>query len=331
MKLSYLDLTTTDPDYNLAVEQYVFDCLPKDRTYVMLWQNDNAIIIGKHQNTLAEINDNYVRQNNIRVVRRLSGGGAVYHDLGNLNFTFVSDAGDEDSLNFQLYCQPIIQTLASLGVTAKLNGRNDITIDDKKFSGNAQYMRNGRVMHHGTIMFNSNLEILTNALKADPAKVQSKGIKSIRSRVTNVHDHLAADITLEQFRSILLNNIISKNDSSPYIFSEEELAAIREIQRTRYSQWDWNYGYSPACTIHKHRRFEGCGTVEIYLSVDNGHITNADFRGDFFSAEEPDTLARCLIGCRPEPEDYCAALANIDAGRYFNGLSTKELLDLFCE
>ena len=153
MKLSYLDLMTTDPSYNLAMEQYVFDCLPRDRMYFMLWQNDNAIIVGKYQNTIAEINEEAVRERGIRVVRRLSGGGAVYHDMGNLNFTFITDVGESNALDLKLFCEPVVRTLATLGVKAEVNGRNDITIDGKKFSGNSQYIRQGRVMHHGTIIF----------------------------------------------------------------------------------------------------------------------------------------------------------------------------------
>jgi lipoate-protein ligase A len=165
MKLSYLNLATTDPAWNLAAEQYVFDCLPRDRMYVMLWQNDNAIIVGKYQNTLAEINRAFVEEHGIRVVRRLSGGGAVYHDLGNLNYTFISDAGNEPTVNFRVFCEPVVQALARLGVTAEINGRNDITIDERKFSGNAQYLREGRVMHHGTILFDAKLDTVQQALQ----------------------------------------------------------------------------------------------------------------------------------------------------------------------
>ena len=150
-RLSYLNLYTTDPAWNLAAEQYVFDALPRDRTYFMLWQNDNAIIIGKHQNAAAEIDQQFVRENGVRVVRRLSGGGAVYHDMGNLNFTFIADAGSMESINFKLFCQPVVAALAALGVQAEVNGRNDMTINGQKFSGNSQYLKEGRVMHHGTI------------------------------------------------------------------------------------------------------------------------------------------------------------------------------------
>ena len=153
MNLQFIDLTTTDPAFNLAAEEYVFEKLPRDSMYVMLWQNDNAIIVGKHQNTLAQINESYVREKGIRVVRRLSGGGAVYHDLGNLNYTVIADG--DGTLNFGRFCGIVLDALARVGVKGERNGRNDMTIDGKKFSGNAQYAKQGRVMHHGTILFDS--------------------------------------------------------------------------------------------------------------------------------------------------------------------------------
>ena len=226
MKLSYLDLMTTDPSYNLAMEQYVFDCLPRDRMYFMLWQNDNAIIVGKYQNTISEINEEAVRERGIRVVRRLSGGGAVYHDMGNLNFTFITDAGGSSTLDMKLFCEPVVRTLAALGVRAEVNGRNDITIDGKKFSGNSQYLRQGRVMHHGTIMFDSDLSVVGEALRVDPTKIQTKGIRSVRSRVTNVAEHLPERVTLPEFRRILLENILRENPGEEYPLTPDDLAVL---------------------------------------------------------------------------------------------------------
>jgi lipoate-protein ligase A len=226
MKLSYLDLMTSDPSYNLAMEQYVFDCLPRDRMYFMLWQNDNAIIVGKYQNTIAEINEEAVRERGIRVVRRLSGGGAVYHDMGNLNFTFITDVGESNALDLKLFCEPVVRTLATLGVKAEVNGRNDITIDGKKFSGNSQYIRQGRVMHHGTIMFDSDLSVVSEALRVDPTKIQTKGIRSVRSRVTNVAEHLPEKVTLPEFRRILLENILKENPGEAYPLTQDDLAAV---------------------------------------------------------------------------------------------------------
>ena len=331
MKLSYLDLMTTDPSYNLAVEQYVFDSLPRDRMYFMLWQNDNAIIIGKHQNTLAQINEPYVREHGIRVVRRLSGGGAVYHDLGNLNFTFIADADQQETLDFKLFCQPVIRALAAIGVKAEVNGRNDMTIDGRKFSGNSQYVKNGRVMHHGTILFDSDLDMVNHALQVDPDKIRSKGIQSVRSRVTNVSEYLTADISLDQFRQILLENMLRENPGEEYVFTEADLAAIERLKQERYGTWEWNYGFSPQCTLLKKARIEGCGTVEAYLTVTHGTIEKAEFHGDFFSVKEPEQLARRLTGCRPEREDYEKALEGVNPAEYFAGITRERFLDLLTE
>ena len=331
MKLSYLDLTTTDPAFNLAMEQYVFDSLPRDRMYVMLWQNDNAIIIGKHQNTLAEINEAYVREKGIKVVRRLSGGGAVYHDMGNLNFTIIADVEDSAQMDFKLFCQPVVRALQKLGVQAELNGRNDMTIDGKKFSGNAQYQKNGRVMHHGTILFDSDRSVLANALQVDEEKIKAKGVKSVRSRVTNVRPHLPQDLTLPQFRALLLQSILEETPGDAYPLTAEDLAAVESLRQTRYDTWQWNYGASPACTVKKRRRFEGCGTVEAYLDIKHGAIDGIFFRGDFFSTEDPAGLADLLQGCPLEETALQARLAGLSASRFFHGLQTADLLSLLCQ
>ncbi len=331
MKLSYLDLTTTDPDVNLATEQYVFDSLPRDRAWFMLWQNDNAIIIGKHQNTFAEINEPYVREHGIRVVRRLSGGGAVYHDMGNLNFTFITDAGETDKLDFRAFCLPIVETLSALGVPAEIGGRNDITIEGKKFSGNSQYMKSGRVMHHGTILFDSDLSVVSHALQVDESKLQTKGIRSVRSRVTNIRPYLPREITLSDFRRILLDHILARMPGDAWILTEKDRAAIEELRARRYGTYDWNYGVSPECTVHKSRRVEGCGLVDAYLTIEEGVIRKLVFHGDFFSVDDPEELAKRFLGRRPVPEEYAAALDGVDAGRFFAGLDNKTLLDLLTE
>ena len=329
MKLSYILLTSTDPDFNLAAEQYVFDSLPRDRMYLMLWQNDNAIIIGKHQNTLAEINEAFVRSHGIRGVRRLSGGGAVYHDLGNLNYTLISDAQGAE-LDLGVFCRPVIHALQKLGVDARLNGRNDMTIDGQKFSGNAQYRKEGRVMHHGTILFDSEMSVLAGALQVDEEKIKAKGVKSVRSRVTNVRPHLPTDMTLPQFRLALLESILEEMPGEEYVLTSADLAAIEAIRTQRYGTWEWNFGRSPACDLKLRRRFEGCGTVEAFLTMNHGCIDKIAFRGDYFSAEEPAALEGLLTGCKRTEEALQKALENTDAGRFFHGLTTAQLIDLLC-
>ena len=328
--LNYLDLTTTDPAWNLAAEEYVFDCLPRDRMYVMLWQNDNAIIIGKHQNTLAEINEQFVRDNGIRVVRRLSGGGAVYHDMGNLNFTIIADT-EGDGLDFGRFCDIVLQALARAGIQGERNGRNDMTIGGQKFSGNAQYIRQGRVMHHGTLLFDSNSSMLANALQVDEEKIKAKGVKSVRSRVTNIRPHLPQDMTLQEFRQVLLDSFLDQFPGEAYIFTEEDKAAIEERKRSRYDTWQWNYGHSPACTIRKKARFEGCGSVEAFMAMEQGVLKEINFLGDFFAAEDPAILAEKLVGCPLDPAALAAALSGTQVDRYFMGLSKENLISLLLQ
>ena len=325
--MNYLNLKTTDPAFNLAVEEYVFDYLPKDRMYVMLWQNDNAIIIGKNQNTLAEINESYVKQQDIRVVRRLSGGGAVYHDMGNLNFTVIADAQGEN-LDFGRFCALVVKTLQRLGVKAEINGRNDMTINGKKFSGNAQYLRQGRVMHHGTILFDSNASVLANALQVDEAKIQAKGVKSVRSRVTNVRPCLPVDMTLPQFRQVLLDTILEDEPGEEYILTDKDLEVVEKLKKDRYDTWEWNYGHSPECTLHKKARVEGCGTVEAFITLREGKISQIVFKGDFFGVSDPEQLANLLIGCRPDRASLEERLSQTEVSRYFMGLTAPQLLDI---
>ncbi len=330
-ELRYLNLETTDAAFNLAAEQYVFDSLPRDRMYFMLWQNRSAVIIGKYQNTLAEINLPFVQAQGIQVVRRLSGGGAVYHDLGNLNFTVITDAEDPETLNMELFCEPVLRALAALGVQAEVNGRNDMTIDGQKFSGNSQYLRGGRIMHHGTLLFDSDLSVITQALRVDPAKIQAKGLKSVRSRVTNIRPCLREDFPLSVFRKVLLENILRETPGEEYRFNETDLAAIETLRRERYDTWEWNFGASPECTLLRRRRFEGCGTVEARLFVEHGLIASLQFLGDFFSADEPEKLAARFVGLRPERRAYAAALEGVDVSRYFLGLDREALLALLLE
>lgn len=328
--LSYINLTTTDPAFNLAAEQFVFESLPRNQSYLMLWQNDNAVIIGKYQNTLAEINLSYVEQHNIRVVRRLSGGGAVYHDLGNLNYSFITDANGTEALNIRFFCEPVIRALAELGVNAELNSRNDMTVDGKKFSGNAQYIRRGRVLHHGTLLFNSDLSVIGEALHVDQRKIAAKGIRSVRSRVTNLLPYFPEGTTISDFRAALLSNLLAEQPGEEYCFSENDLSAIRCLQAERYNSWDWNYGRSPACTLKKSSRVGGCGLVEAYISLDRGLITAVSFCGDFFSLKDPEELEPLFLGKTPDEESFRTILKDVAVGDYFSGLTKEDLLRILC-
>lgn len=329
----YLESRSTDPFYNLALEQYVFDFLPQGTRCFMLWQNDNAVIIGKFQNAIREINAEYVRENNIKVARRLSGGGAVYHDMGNLNFTFIDDA-ENAQLDFSPYCKPVISMLERMGVPAKMTGRNDMTVDGKKFSGNAQYIERGRIMHHGTILFDSDLTVLSKALNVKPDKFTGKGIRSVESRVTNLKPYLPDCRDIRDFMAALRKEIHTVYDVTPLVLSGEDNAKIISLRDRVYSQWDWNYGFSPEYGITKERYIEGCGTIRVSMDVaGGGAIRDLCFCGDYFAVRNPEILAEMLKGCLLENSALRARLAETgtDPGLYFRNLSLDRFVQLLTE
>ena len=324
--MDVIESPSTDPALNLALEQVVFDRLPRDREYCMLWQNDNAVIVGRNQNTAEEINAEEIRRRGVRVVRRLSGGGAVYHDLGNINFTFVVDAGEAAGIDLRVFCLPVVAALQSLGVTAEISGRNDMTVEGKKFSGNAQYRKNGRVMHHGTIMFDCDLDVVGKVLQPQGEKLSSKGVASVRSRVTNLRPWLPEGLTLKEFWQVL-RKYLGQNGPD-YHLTEADMAAARQLRETRYATWDWNYGVSPGYRTQKSRRFEGCGTVKLYLDTKKGRITGLESRGDYFGDENIEDLRRALTDCPLEEASLRTALAGVDVDRFYHGLTAEDLISL---
>lgn len=323
-RMLFIDAETTDPDYNLALEEFVFEQMSRENEYLMLWQNDNAVIVGRHQNTPAEIDQGYVREHGIRVVRRMSGGGAVYHDLGNLNFTFIVDADNGAQVDLRRFCLRIADALRALGLDAQVDGRNDILANGCKISGNAQYIRHGRVMHHGTLLFDSDLSVLTRALRPDPEKIQAKGVASVRSRVANIRELLPTDMTLAQFRAHLAQYLMRDVPHEQYHLTAQEQAQVEALRAARYGTWQWNYGASPACSIVRRRRIAQVGSVQAHMQLDKGVIRSITFLGDFFSTEEPQGLAERLVG-RPLTEQ---ALADIDPAPYISGMTQQGLLDL---
>ena len=326
----YLESPSTDPYYNLALEQVIFDGPGQSRTCCMLWRNHNTIVVGKHQNTLQEVNMAYVRAHDVRVARRLSGGGAVYHDLGNVNFTFIAPHQGAE-MDFSAFCRPVAEALAGLGVTAQISGRNDMTIDGKKFSGNSQYVKHGRVMHHGTILYDSDLSVVSQALRVPEDKITSKGLKSVRSRVTNVRPYVRENLPPETFLERLRQALWDKYPMETLVLTREQREQAERLRETQYSTWDWNFGASPPCQVVKKRRIEGCGQLEIHMDVEKGALKTLRFYGDYFSMEEPEELAGLLLGCPLEESALRRRLAGTALERYFRGMEEAQFLDLLLQ
>lgn len=316
-----------DPAVNLALEEYVLRTSPAGTDLVLFYINEPSIIIGRHQNTLEEINQEFVERNNIHVVRRLSGGGAVYHDLGNLNFSFITDYQRDNFANFRKFTEPVVRALAKLGVQAELSGRNDLVVDGRKVSGNAQHISRGRMVSHGTVLLNSNLEDVAQALRVTEGKFVSKAVKSVRSRVANICEFLEQPISVEDFRQLLLDTYFEDEAERPdYPLTEEDWVAVRQLARERYKTWEWNYGRSPDFNVQKKERFPG-GEIDARLDVQRGKIQSAKFYGDFFSEIEPEELAPRLVGVNYRREDLAAALKDVPVERYFSGMDLETFLD----
>ena len=314
----------TDPYFNLAAEEYALKNFT-DNCF-MLWRNEPSVIVGCHQNSLAEINVDYVKQNHIKVVRRLSGGGAVFHDLGNLNFTFIENSKTDQPINFQKYTQPIIAVLNLLDVDARFEGRNDIVIEGKKFSGNAEHVHRGRVLHHGTLLFASQLSDLSGALNANPAKFTGKAIKSVRSRVTNISSHLKEPLELEAFRDMILRYMMSHYpDCVPYSYTDADINAISKLRDEKYATWDWNFGQSPGYNMTNSLQTGG-GHLEIHLDVQNGVIQHIRIFGDFFNIGDIAELEQLLCGTPHNETSIRQKLENIQLSDYFVNVTKEEML-----
>ena len=322
----YLESPTRDPYFNLALEEYLFEELGRSRPCFMLWQNDNTIVVGKYQNTAEEINQAFVDAHHIRVARRLSGGGAVYHDKGNLNFTFVVDQGSNPAFNFKIFVQPVVEALARFGVHAEFTGRNDLTIDGMKFSGNAQYARHGRLLHHGCIMLDSNLTDVADALRVKEAKFASKAVKSVRSRVTTINAHAPSPISMADFKGALRACAMASGELEPYALTEADVLAVQKLRDEKYATWAWNYGFSPPYDMVRERKFPA-GLVTAHLSAEGGKIKAVRLYGDFFGSGELEELESAMAGL-PLDGRLAEALEALHVEHYMSGITAAELAAL---
>lgn len=313
-----------DQAINFAMEEYVLREMDPAQTYLMLYRMRPTVIVGKHQNTVEEINADFVAAHGVDVLRRLSGGGAVYNDEGNLSFSVIA-ADDGDSFNnYARFTRPVVEALRALGVAAELNGRNDITVAGRKISGNAQYVTRGRLYTHGTLMFDVDLDNVARALNVDPEKYLSKGIKSVRARVTNIREHLDREIDIHAFRRHLLAAIGAAQPLATYTPDAADWRRIHELAQ-RYRSWEWTYGRSPRFNVRQKKRF-AAGTIDARLLVEHGVIGEAKLYGDFFGVGDIEDVERHLIGVRYAREALAERLAGLDVAHYVGAISRDELL-----
>lgn len=319
-----------DPAYNLALEEYFLTHPQLTGNLVILWRNQPTVVIGRNQNFAAEVNEGFIKDRQIRVVRRLSGGGAVYHDLGNLNFSFITALSAVGHNNFAYFTQSIVNVLSKLNVKAEFTGRNDLTIDGQKFSGNAQYIHRNRLLHHGTLLFDTDMAVLAQALAGTDAKHVQPAVPSVRSKITNLRRHLPVGITLEDFSASLLRTIFA-DAATPYrgyTPTGEDSRAIELLADNQYRDLVWTYGRQIPYNQAFKRAFAG-GTVQVLLDIEAAAIRQCKIHGDFFSDQDMDELAAQLIGLPYRRDDIFPCLAGWLSVHPIRDISARNMLDCF--
>ncbi|MDE0584518.1 MULTISPECIES: lipoate--protein ligase [Planococcus] len=319
----------TDPRINLAIEEYLLKTMDVDQNpFLLFYINEPSIIIGKNQNTAEEINTDYVDSNGIHVVRRLSGGGAVYHDHGNLNFSFITKDDGNSFRDFRKFTEPVVKALQDMGVNAELSGRNDLLAEGRKISGNAQFATRGRMFSHGTLLFDTKMDEVVSALKVNKEKIESKGIKSIRSRVANISEFLEQDMSVGQFREAVLHSIFAGEENVRFWeLTDQDWDNIHELSRERYANWDWNYGKSPKFNIKHSHRFP-VGGIDVRLQVEKGIVQEAHIYGDFFGVGDVAEIEQALTGVKYERAALAEAIEEIDIPKLLGGITTEDFLKL---
>jgi len=317
-----------DPRFNLALEEYVLKYLDTDEDFVLLWQNENSVIIGRNQNTIEEINTRYVKDHDVNVIRRITGGGAVYHDLGNLNFSFVTKTLKDNLNNYKKFTEPVIKALNTFGVPAEFHGRNDVVVEGKKISGNAQSFYKNKMLHHGTILFDADLSIIADVLNVKPDKIASKGIKSNRARVTNIKPYLKEDVDMGEFKETLLKYLLDTNNITNHVYhlTNEDYNKIHQLMDERYNNWEWNYGESPEFSLVKEGRYAG-GKLEFHLDVKDGTIKDLRIFGDFLGTKDLSTLEASLKGIPYNEEAVKTVISQEPLNEYFFNITMEDIIN----
>ena len=324
--MRYLRNPHTNPYYNMAFDEFCLESLPIDEPVFYLWQNRPAVIVGYNQEVNTEVNLEYLKANDIALVRRVTGGGAVYHDLGNLNYTIVGRSEDLER-DYPEYASLMMKALQTLGIPATLSGRNDILVKGKKISGFAKRVSRNRLMVHGTLMYDVDLDKLTQVLNPSATKLQSKGIASVRSRVANLREYLPEIADIQTF-SQRLEEILSCNyKDAEYKLSENDLAHIQKLTDEKFATWEWNYGHSPKATLTHSARL-ACGTVEVYLTLKENRIASCRFGGDFLGNLPASEVEKALQGVVYEADAIRECLSRMEISHYFDGAAADDLVKL---
>ena len=324
--MRYIKNPSTNPYYNMAFDEYCLESLSIDEPVFYLWQNRPAVIVGFNQEVNTEVNLDYLKENGIDLVRRVTGGGAVYHDLENLNYTIVGRSEDLER-DYPEYASLLAKALQTLGVPATLSGRNDILVEGRKVSGFAKRVCKNRLMVHGTLMYNVDVDVLTHVLNPSTTKLQSKGIASVRSRVANLCEYLPEIPDIQTF-SQRLEEILSNNHSdTEYQLSETDLTNIQQLTDKKFATWEWNYGRSPKATLSHSARL-ACGSVEIHLTLAENRIASCRFGGDFLGNLPASDVEKALTGIPYEINEIRKCLSKIEISRYFDRVSADDLLEM---
>lgn len=304
-----IKLKNTNPYFCLAAEEYLLKNFNDD--IFMLWQSSDTVVIGKHQNALGEINYRYVRENNITIARRISGGGTVFHDQGNVNFSFIKNVKSTAKISFKQFTQPVAEALAKLEITATISGRNDLLIDGKKISGNAEHIFKKRVLHHGTLLYNSDLKNLGQAIKVIPGKYISKAVQSNRSEVANISSFLKKEIPIQEFIQFMIDVQLEKDENTLYELNEKDLDKIETLVDEKFKTRDWNFGYSPKYSFKNSAEIDG-KILSVELDAKRGLIESCKVSGNYFSDEIAKSISIQLINCRHIFEDIYKIISKVN-------------------
>ena len=324
--MKYIRNNSTDPYYNLAFEEYVFHTF-KDDDYILLWQNDRTVVVGKHQNTVEEVNLRRAGELGIKIVRRNSGGGAVYHDMGNLNFSFITGWNPDMQTDYDTFLIPVIRALSKIGVHAGKKGRNDLVVGGRKISGSAQCIHDGRLLHHGTLLIDSDLDVLSEVLNVQADKFLSKGVKSVRSRVANISEFAKTPCGAQLLMQLILESCAGDNIIDAFVPDNSQISHIEALAKKKYATREWNYGFSTVYSYRNSKRFPS-GKIEVHVNVMDGMISQCKIFGDFMALTGVEDLEDAITGSRADRKALKGALEGFDIRRRY-GFTLEELLECF--